>query len=217
MPDSTIEPRYLIASAFKRASGIVARVTSDRHPAGRVSYREGTDRWTNHHHFLHLLFELHRGDAHRQIRVPWRRGRICHIRGEQSEPASAIAVGPAAPPRVYGHDGYEARGRAGSDIDTTDRRTMSLVVLIKKRRDSLRAAASFEGRDTGCALAVCGPASSRVPLFLDLVAPYEYSRPQFASRTRSMIEDRDARGRRNVRAIGNERVAGISQTSPWKK
>jgi len=61
-----------------------------------------------------------------------------------------------------------SRGRAGSeDIDTSNRRTMSLVLLIKKRQDSARVAASSASRTTGAArLPFGGPVGPlRAPLF----------------------------------------------------
>lgn len=79
------------------------------------------------------------GWMYRQIRVPRRTRQICHIRGEQSEPAARISRY-AAP----------SKGQArvvGSDIDSLNRRTMSLVVLIKTRQDgSWTVAASSASR-----------------------------------------------------------------------
>lgn len=79
------------------------------------------------------------GWMYRQIRVPRRTRQICHIRGEQSEPAARISRY-AAP----------SKGQArvvGSDIDSLNRRTMSLVLLIKTRQDgSWTVAASSASR-----------------------------------------------------------------------
>ena len=77
------------------------------------------------------------GWMHRQIRVPRRTRQICHIRGEQSEPAACISRICSPKQEVV-----------GSDIDSLNRRTMSLVVLIKTRQDgsSMVAASSASRR-----------------------------------------------------------------------
>lgn len=50
--------------------------------------------------------------VHRQIRVPWRRGRICHICGEQSEPAASLYIGARSAP-CKRHDGHDKPGSQG--------------------------------------------------------------------------------------------------------
>lgn len=92
-------------------------------------------------------------------------------RADLSHPRRAIrtcslAVYRVIPFRVRGTTAVTSRGRERSDIDTLNRRTMSLVVLIKKRQDGSRVAVSFEPERR---MRVCRSwIAAALSLFLDL-------------------------------------------------
>lgn len=133
-----VNARYLIASTFTaRAS---KRSASDQ-PARELTALD-------QRYIMTQLVEREREKGQiissfslkvqRQIRVPTKGADLSHPRRVIRTCSLRCTSG-----RVRGTTAMTSWGREGSDIDTLNRRTMSLVVLIKKRQDGPQIAASF--------------------------------------------------------------------------
>lgn len=104
--------------------------------------------------------------VHRQIRILWRRGRICHICREQSEPAASLYIGVRSAPckRHDGHDKPGSRGVGYRYLESAD--DVSRRAHQEATGQSAGCCVIWVGTQDACLLSV--DRFHRAPLFLDL-------------------------------------------------